>query len=95
MPDGWRRTDTAALPRNGVADAWRVDLRAEEANGDLFVSVQDPVMPPRLFYIAKGQAPERLATEGQSRARGLRRAGLSLPAEENRLVRVQCANIGL
>ncbi|SFJ69805.1 prolyl oligopeptidase [Bosea sp. OK403] len=57
---GWLRTDPEAMPRHRVVDVWRVDLRAEETNGDVFVSAQDPVTPPSLFYIAEGRPPERL-----------------------------------
>jgi prolyl oligopeptidase len=59
-PRGWVRDDPDAMPRQRVVDAWRVDLRPEETNGDVFVSAQDPVTPPSLFFIAEGKPPELL-----------------------------------
>lgn len=59
-PQGWVRDDPDAMPLQRVVDAWRVDLRAEESHGDVFVSAQDPVTPPSLFFIAEGKPPELL-----------------------------------
>jgi len=57
---GWIRSDLEGLPREGLVDSWRVDARPEEANGDLFAAVQDPLTPPSLFFIARDRAPEQL-----------------------------------
>lgn len=55
--DGWLKGDLAGLPGDGMVDVWQLDRHAEEANGDMFASVQDPVTPATLFLLEVGKAP--------------------------------------
>lgn len=61
--DGWSKgefAELAELRRDGVVDVWSVDRDPEEASGDLFASIQDPVSPATLFLLEAGKAPEVL-----------------------------------
>ncbi len=55
-PDGagWRRRDLDALPSAGVVNLRALDAEAEDSDGTLVVSAEDPVTPPRvmLFDVA-------------------------------------------
>ncbi len=45
---GWSRERLTGLPEIGVADSLAARrARAEESNGDLLASAQDPLTPPR------------------------------------------------
>ena len=48
---GWSRERITGLPDIGVANVWSLDVRAEESNGDLLASAQDPLTPPSLFLV--------------------------------------------
>jgi prolyl oligopeptidase len=54
---GWSRMAITGLPEFGVANVWPLDVRAEESNGDLLASAQDPLTPPSLFLISPDAAP--------------------------------------
>lgn len=56
----WTRTALPGLPAIGVAGVGALDLDPSESNGDLLASVQDPLTPPTLMLIEKGQAPTLL-----------------------------------
>ena len=57
---GWSRERIIGLPDIGVAHLWSLDVRAEESNGDLLASAQDPLTPPSLFLLQPTAAPELL-----------------------------------
>jgi prolyl oligopeptidase len=57
---GWSRQRVTGLPDIGVANIWPLDVRAEESNGDLLASAQDPLTPPSLFLVRPAAAPELL-----------------------------------
>jgi prolyl oligopeptidase len=57
---GWSRARITGLPDIGVANIWPLDVRAEESNGDLLASAQDPLTPPSLFLVRPAAAPELL-----------------------------------
>jgi prolyl oligopeptidase len=57
---GWSRERITGLPDIGVANAWSLDVRAAESNGDLLASAQDPLTPPSLFLVRPGVSPELL-----------------------------------
>jgi prolyl oligopeptidase len=57
---GWLRERITGLPDIGVANVWPLDVRAEESNGDLLASAQDPLTPPSLFLVRPGAMPELL-----------------------------------
>ena len=57
---GWSRECITGLPDIGVANVWPLDVRTEEANGDLLASAQDPLTPPSLFLVRPPAAPELL-----------------------------------
>jgi prolyl oligopeptidase len=63
---GWWRTPVAGLPECGVANAWPLDVRTEESNGDLLASAQDPLTPPSLFLVRPAAAPELLKRAPQA-----------------------------
>jgi prolyl oligopeptidase len=63
---GWSRERICGLPDIGVAHLWSLDLRAEESNGDLLASAQDPLTPPSLFLVRPGAAPELLKRAPQA-----------------------------
>jgi prolyl oligopeptidase len=63
---GWSRERIAGLPEIGVAHVWPLDVRAEESNGDLLASAQDPLTPPSLFLIRPPAAPELLKRAPQA-----------------------------
>jgi prolyl oligopeptidase len=53
----WARTRLTGLPEIGVVGVSSLDVETAETNGDLLAIVQDPLTPPSLMLIAKGQAP--------------------------------------
>jgi prolyl oligopeptidase len=57
---GWSNERITGLPDIGVANVWSLDVRAEESNGDLLASAQDPLTPPSLFLVRPAAAPELL-----------------------------------
>jgi prolyl oligopeptidase len=67
---GWSREAITGLPELGVANAWPLDVRSEESNGDLLASAQDPLTPPSLFLLSPAAAPEPLKQAPQVFAPG-------------------------
>ena len=63
---GWSRERIAGLPEVGVANAWPLDVRSDESNGDLLASTQDPLTPPALSLVRPGAAPELLKRAPQA-----------------------------
>jgi prolyl oligopeptidase len=63
---GWSREPITGLPKFGVANIWSLDVRAEESNGDLLASAQDPLTPPALFLARPAAAPELLKRAPQA-----------------------------
>jgi prolyl oligopeptidase len=63
---GWSRKRVTGLPDIGVANIWPLDVRAEESNGDLLASAQDPLTPPSLFLVRPAAAPELLKRAPQA-----------------------------
>ena len=63
---GWSRERITGLPDIGVANAWPLDVRTEESNGDLLASAQDPLTPPSLFLVRPAAAPELLKRAPQA-----------------------------
>jgi prolyl oligopeptidase len=57
---GWSCERVSGLPEFGVANLWPLDVRPEEANGDVLASAQDPLTPASLFLVRPGAAPELL-----------------------------------
>ncbi len=57
---GWAREAITGLPQLGVASLWPLDVRAEESNGDLLASAQDPLTPPSLSLVRPSAAPQIL-----------------------------------
>ena len=53
----WARTRLTGLPEIGVVSVSSLDVETSESNGDLLAIVQDPLTPPSLMLIAKGQGP--------------------------------------
>jgi prolyl oligopeptidase len=53
----WARTRLTGLPEIGVVSVSSLDVETSESNGDLLAIVQDPLTPPSLMLIAKGQSP--------------------------------------
>ena len=53
----WTRTRLSGLPEIGVVSVSPLDVESSESNGDLLAIVQDPLTPPSLMLIAKGQGP--------------------------------------
>jgi prolyl oligopeptidase len=53
----WTRARLAGLPEIGVVSVSSLDVESSESNGDLLAIVQDPLTPPSLMLIAKGQSP--------------------------------------
>ncbi len=53
----WARTRLTGLPEIGVVSVSSLDVETSETNGDLLAIVQDPLTPPSLLFIAKGQGP--------------------------------------
>ena len=57
----WRRERLAQLPARGVVDIGRLDVEADEGEGELVVTAQDPLTPPTLMLLAEPLAvPEIL-----------------------------------
>lgn len=54
---GWTRAGLTGLPEIGVVSVWPLDVEPSEGNGDLLASVQDPLTPPSLMLMPKGQGP--------------------------------------
>lgn len=46
---GWTGAPVAGLPEAGVANLWPLDTEAEESDGSLLASVEDPVTPASLM----------------------------------------------
>ncbi len=55
--DGWTKEGLTGLPEIGVVSVWPLDVEPSEGNGDLLASVQDPLTPPSLMLMPKGQGP--------------------------------------
>jgi len=53
----WTRAELSGLPRVGVVDVWPLDADESESNGDLLVSVQDPLTPSSLMFLPQGRGP--------------------------------------
>ena len=53
----WAKSQLAGLPAIGVVTVGPLDMEESEATGDLMASVQDPLTPPSLLLIAKGEGP--------------------------------------
>ncbi len=69
--DGWTRARLPGLPEIGVVEISRFDVHESESNGDLRVSVQDPLTPPSLMLIEGigrpallKQAPRTFSADG-------------------------------
>lgn len=45
------------MPGIAAADVERLDLEADESNGDLIATIETPITPPTLTLLASGQAP--------------------------------------
>jgi len=63
---GWLRERIVGLPELGVANAWPLDVRGDESNGDLLASAQDPLTPASLFLVRPAAAPELLKRAPQA-----------------------------
>ena len=63
---GWAPERIGGLPQSGVANLWPLDVRAEESNGDLLASAQDPLTPASLFLARPPAAPELLKRAPQA-----------------------------
>ncbi len=63
---GWSCEAITGLPEFGVANAWSLDVRTEESNGDLLASAQDPLTPASLFLVRPAAAPELLKRAPQA-----------------------------
>jgi prolyl oligopeptidase len=63
---GWGRERISGLPELGVANAWPLDVREDESNGDLLASAQDPLTPASLFLVRPDTAPELLKRAPQA-----------------------------
>jgi prolyl oligopeptidase len=68
---GWARTRLTGLPEIGVVEVSRFDAHESESNGDLRVSVQDPLTPPSSMLIEGfgspmllKQAPRTFSADG-------------------------------
>ena len=60
-PQEWTPTMLTGLPAIGSVSAWSLDIEAEEEDGTLLASAQDPVTPPTLMLTRPGLAvPEIL-----------------------------------
>lgn len=46
---GWRESPLPGLPGIGVVSVWPLDDKAEESDGSLLATAQDPVTPPELL----------------------------------------------
>lgn len=53
----WTKSLLTGLPDIGVVTVAPLDMEESEGNGDLMASVQDPLTPPSLLLIAKGEGP--------------------------------------
>ena len=51
---GWSESALTGLPALGTVVAWPLDSAAEESDGTLLVSAQDPVTPPTLLLVEPG-----------------------------------------
>ncbi len=49
--DGWTQSPLPPLPEAGDVGLGNFDAETEEANGDLVLSVNDPVTPPSLYFV--------------------------------------------
>ncbi len=47
----WEREELATLPQTGVVNLRRLDAEAEDSDGTLLVSAQDPITPPTLMLM--------------------------------------------
>ena len=56
----WSRRLVTGLPDLGTVYVWPFDSEAEESNGDLLASAQDPLTPPSLFVVRSATAPALL-----------------------------------
>jgi prolyl oligopeptidase len=56
-PSGWARSTLPGLPAVGIVDVGPLDADPIESNGDLLVSVQDPITPPTVMLIELDQLP--------------------------------------
>ena len=63
---GWERERITGLPELGVANAWPLDVREDESNGDLLASAQDPLTPASLFLVRPAAGPELLKRAPQA-----------------------------
>jgi prolyl oligopeptidase len=63
---GWPRERIVGLPEFGVANAWPLDVRTEESNGDLLASAQDPLTPASLYLVRPAAAPKLLKQAPQA-----------------------------
>ena len=54
---GWSRMGLIGLPRIGVVTVSPLDIEPSEGNGDLVASVQDPLTPPSLLLMPRGEGP--------------------------------------
>lgn len=63
---GWAKERITGLPDIGVANAWPLDVRTEESNGDLLANTQDPLTPSSLYLIPPGAAPQLLKRAPQT-----------------------------
>ena len=52
------RAPLQGLPAIGVAEVGRLDIEAQESNGDLTAVVSNPVTPSSLMLIEEGKAPQ-------------------------------------
>jgi prolyl oligopeptidase len=57
---GWVEAPLPALPDAGEVDLGNLDSETEEANGDLVLSVNDPVTPPSVYFVAKNASQPEL-----------------------------------
>lgn len=58
-PDGqeWRRRALDTVPAEGTVHLWSLDAECNETNGEVLVSAQDPITPPKLLLLDLNAAP--------------------------------------
>lgn len=71
--DGWAQAPLPLLPETGDIGLGNMDAETEEANGDLVLSINDPVTPPSVYFIAKDTLQPELLKSAPSNfdAKGL------------------------
>ncbi|PRH88139.1 S9 family peptidase [Labrys okinawensis] len=49
--EGWRKHTIDVLPSTGVVHAWSLDAEEADTNGEVMVSLQDPITPPQMLLL--------------------------------------------